>query len=228
MTATLTSRRSATTSPRCGSAPPGSNHPGGVNVAFADGSVHFVKSSVAPNTWWALGSRASARSLAPTRIDVQVRGRRTSPNRSPAFPSYIPQSHVYATRGVEMKRFACVVGRRRFPRVPGGRLRGYRRWGCGDHAVPRGNDDAPTRPRPGRRRPRTMSGGQKRPPRRPIPTARRTIVEAESFPPPSEIAKGAGSLGIGFRPPCVTSGSCRFGSRPLSSNPLLEPDNTGI
>ncbi len=40
-----------------GSAPPGSNHPGGVNVAFADGSVHFIKSTVAPNTWWALGSR---------------------------------------------------------------------------------------------------------------------------------------------------------------------------
>jgi prepilin-type N-terminal cleavage/methylation domain-containing protein/prepilin-type processing-associated H-X9-DG protein len=40
-----------------GSAPPSSNHPGGVNVAFADGSVHFIKNSVAPNTWWALGSR---------------------------------------------------------------------------------------------------------------------------------------------------------------------------
>jgi prepilin-type N-terminal cleavage/methylation domain-containing protein/prepilin-type processing-associated H-X9-DG protein len=35
-----------------------SNHPGGVNVGFADGSVKFVKDSVAPNTWWALGSRA--------------------------------------------------------------------------------------------------------------------------------------------------------------------------
>ncbi len=40
-----------------GSAPPGSNHPGGVNCAFADGSVHFIKNTVAPNTWWALGSR---------------------------------------------------------------------------------------------------------------------------------------------------------------------------
>ena len=29
-----------------GSAPPGSNHPGGVNVAFADGSVHFIKSTI--------------------------------------------------------------------------------------------------------------------------------------------------------------------------------------
>jgi prepilin-type N-terminal cleavage/methylation domain-containing protein/prepilin-type processing-associated H-X9-DG protein len=41
-----------------GSAPPGSNHPGGVNNAFADGSVHFVKNSISPPTWWALGSRA--------------------------------------------------------------------------------------------------------------------------------------------------------------------------
>ncbi len=40
-----------------GSAPPSSNHAGGVNVAFADGSVHFIKNSVSPPTWWALGSR---------------------------------------------------------------------------------------------------------------------------------------------------------------------------
>jgi prepilin-type processing-associated H-X9-DG protein len=40
-----------------GSAPPGSNHPGGVNVAFADGSVHFIKNSISPPTWWGLGSR---------------------------------------------------------------------------------------------------------------------------------------------------------------------------
>jgi prepilin-type N-terminal cleavage/methylation domain-containing protein/prepilin-type processing-associated H-X9-DG protein len=40
-----------------GSAPPSSYHPGGTNVAFADGSVHFIKNSVAPNAWWALGSR---------------------------------------------------------------------------------------------------------------------------------------------------------------------------
>jgi prepilin-type processing-associated H-X9-DG protein len=35
-----------------------SRHPGGANVAFADGSVRFIKQSVAPPTWWALGSRA--------------------------------------------------------------------------------------------------------------------------------------------------------------------------
>jgi prepilin-type processing-associated H-X9-DG protein len=40
-----------------GSAPPCSRHPGGVNEAFADGSVHFMKNSVNLNTWWALGTR---------------------------------------------------------------------------------------------------------------------------------------------------------------------------
>jgi prepilin-type N-terminal cleavage/methylation domain-containing protein/prepilin-type processing-associated H-X9-DG protein len=35
-----------------------SNHPGGANTALADGSVRFVKSSVAQNVWWALGTRA--------------------------------------------------------------------------------------------------------------------------------------------------------------------------
>lgn len=39
------------------SVPPNSNHPGGVNVAFADGSVKFIKDSVSLPTWWALGTR---------------------------------------------------------------------------------------------------------------------------------------------------------------------------
>ena len=34
-----------------------SNHPGGVNVCFTDGSVRFVKDSVGAQVWWALGSR---------------------------------------------------------------------------------------------------------------------------------------------------------------------------
>ena len=34
-----------------------SNHPAGVNVCFTDGSVRFVKDSVAASTWWAIGSR---------------------------------------------------------------------------------------------------------------------------------------------------------------------------
>jgi prepilin-type N-terminal cleavage/methylation domain-containing protein/prepilin-type processing-associated H-X9-DG protein len=35
-----------------------SNHPGGCNVLFVDGSVKFVKQSIDIRTWWALGSRA--------------------------------------------------------------------------------------------------------------------------------------------------------------------------
>ena len=34
-------------------------HTGGVNCCFADGSVHFVKSSISINTWWSLGTRAN-------------------------------------------------------------------------------------------------------------------------------------------------------------------------
>jgi len=34
-----------------------SNHPGGANFAFGDGSVHFIKSSISMPTYWALGSR---------------------------------------------------------------------------------------------------------------------------------------------------------------------------
>ena len=41
-----------------GSAPPTSNHPGGVNISFADGSVRFVKDTVNMQTWWAIGTRA--------------------------------------------------------------------------------------------------------------------------------------------------------------------------
>ena len=34
-----------------------SNHTGGVNVCMADGSVKFIKDSINPQTWWAVGSR---------------------------------------------------------------------------------------------------------------------------------------------------------------------------
>jgi prepilin-type N-terminal cleavage/methylation domain-containing protein/prepilin-type processing-associated H-X9-DG protein len=37
---------------------PLSYHPGGVNVTMADGSVRFVKSTISPQVWWALGTRA--------------------------------------------------------------------------------------------------------------------------------------------------------------------------
>jgi prepilin-type N-terminal cleavage/methylation domain-containing protein/prepilin-type processing-associated H-X9-DG protein len=35
-----------------------SNHPGGANVLFADGSVKFIKSTINQLTWWSLGTRA--------------------------------------------------------------------------------------------------------------------------------------------------------------------------
>jgi prepilin-type N-terminal cleavage/methylation domain-containing protein/prepilin-type processing-associated H-X9-DG protein len=37
-----------------------SRHPGGVNVLFCDGSARFIKSTVNPPTWWALGSIAGS------------------------------------------------------------------------------------------------------------------------------------------------------------------------
>lgn len=40
-----------------GSAPPTSNHPGGCNVALADGSVRFIKDAVSLQAWWGLGTR---------------------------------------------------------------------------------------------------------------------------------------------------------------------------
>jgi prepilin-type processing-associated H-X9-DG protein len=40
-----------------GSGPPTSRHPGGVNEAFADGSVHFMKNTINLQAWWALGTR---------------------------------------------------------------------------------------------------------------------------------------------------------------------------
>jgi prepilin-type N-terminal cleavage/methylation domain-containing protein/prepilin-type processing-associated H-X9-DG protein len=34
-----------------------SQHPGGCNIAFGDGHVQFIKSSIAIQTWWALGTK---------------------------------------------------------------------------------------------------------------------------------------------------------------------------
>jgi prepilin-type N-terminal cleavage/methylation domain-containing protein/prepilin-type processing-associated H-X9-DG protein len=45
------------------SAPPTSNHPGGVNMAFADGSVKFVKDSIGLQPWWGIGTRAGAETV---------------------------------------------------------------------------------------------------------------------------------------------------------------------
>ncbi len=41
-----------------GSASATSLHPGGVNVCFSDGSVHFLKNSVGFQPWWGIGTRS--------------------------------------------------------------------------------------------------------------------------------------------------------------------------
>jgi prepilin-type processing-associated H-X9-DG protein len=38
-------------------------HPGGVTTLFADGSVHFIKDSINPQTWWALGTKGGGEVL---------------------------------------------------------------------------------------------------------------------------------------------------------------------
>jgi prepilin-type processing-associated H-X9-DG protein len=40
-----------------------SSHPGGVNVLFGDGSAHFVKNSISPQTWMALGTKANGETI---------------------------------------------------------------------------------------------------------------------------------------------------------------------
>ena len=40
-----------------------SNHPGGCNVGFADGSVRFIKSSIQMMTWWALGTKDNGETI---------------------------------------------------------------------------------------------------------------------------------------------------------------------
>ncbi len=40
-----------------------SNHPGGVNLLLADGSVRFISNGIQPATWTALGTRAGGEVL---------------------------------------------------------------------------------------------------------------------------------------------------------------------
>jgi prepilin-type processing-associated H-X9-DG protein len=40
-----------------------SYHSGGVNTLFADGSVRFIRDSIAIMTWWALGTRADGETI---------------------------------------------------------------------------------------------------------------------------------------------------------------------
>jgi prepilin-type N-terminal cleavage/methylation domain-containing protein/prepilin-type processing-associated H-X9-DG protein len=47
-----------------------SYHPGGANVLFADGSARFIKDSISPQTWMALGTKASGDLISADCIDV--------------------------------------------------------------------------------------------------------------------------------------------------------------
>ena len=66
-----------------------SNHPGGVNALFADGSVHFCKNTVSPVIWCAWARSPAARSSAPTSIDSLrgARSLRATPGRSASGPA---------------------------------------------------------------------------------------------------------------------------------------------
>ena len=39
--------------------PASSAHPGGVNVAMADGHVQFIKNTISRPTWWAISTKAN-------------------------------------------------------------------------------------------------------------------------------------------------------------------------
>ena len=47
-----------------------SNHPGGANFLFADGSVRFLKSSITMMTYWALGTKANGEVSRPIATDL--------------------------------------------------------------------------------------------------------------------------------------------------------------
>ena len=66
-----------------GSAPPSSFHSGGVNEAFADGSVHFIKNTISPQAWWASGAATAARSSAPTPLRFEESPGPTRPSTGP-------------------------------------------------------------------------------------------------------------------------------------------------
>ena len=58
-----------------------SNHSGGVNVCMCDGSVRFVKDTINPQTWWAIGSRGHGRGA---RRQLVLRTVRTPAGADPA------------------------------------------------------------------------------------------------------------------------------------------------
>ena len=68
-----------------GIAPPTSNHPGGVNMAMADGSVRFIKDSVGLQTWWRWALATVVRRSAAIRIEALSFAAQSSSHR-PGWP----------------------------------------------------------------------------------------------------------------------------------------------
>ena len=52
-----------------------SNHPGGCNFGFCDGSVRFIKSTISMPTWWALGPRKTASVISSDHVFTKVADR---------------------------------------------------------------------------------------------------------------------------------------------------------
>jgi prepilin-type N-terminal cleavage/methylation domain-containing protein/prepilin-type processing-associated H-X9-DG protein len=59
---------SATDNNTFGAITASSRHAGGVNVLFGDGTVRFVKDSVTPQTWWALGTCAGGEPISADKM----------------------------------------------------------------------------------------------------------------------------------------------------------------
>jgi prepilin-type processing-associated H-X9-DG protein len=92
-----------------------SNHPGGVNVGFLDGSAKFIENSVNPGTWGRSRPRPAARSSTPAasepgpaRVEpgTIATGRVASPRRDAAARSILFESvftkPLHIARGIEM------------------------------------------------------------------------------------------------------------------------------
>ena len=77
------------------SAPASSNHPGGVNALFADGSVKFIKSSVQRMTWWREAPGATAKSSPLIPIDSGRRSLSERPSDRQRLPSCIEGRHFF-------------------------------------------------------------------------------------------------------------------------------------
>ena len=69
-----------------------SNHPGGINVGFADGSVRFIKDSINIQVWWAIGTRNMGEVVVTTRINSRrsLRVSRSEDAKRPDRPTLPP------------------------------------------------------------------------------------------------------------------------------------------